>query len=200
MLETRRMGDQSLFVQEPEGVVIVARDPHPFALLYECKARKTSYKMSADDALRYREYFKAQRHRLRSKDHIELTHFVIVAPGFKGDISAKVDLLQDHGLTVSLVSAALLEKAARLISDREMDVPDIHLLELRRLFARGLGGDHTLHACFCTAICICGRPERARKTSATPAAHLAKSRLARGHPGAKATPAGKGNARPRLRT
>ena len=132
MLETKRMGDQSLFVQEPEGLVIVSRDPQPFGLLYECKARKSPYKMSADDALRYREYFKKQRHRLRHKDHVELTHFVIVAPEFRGDLNVKLDQLHNNGLIVSLISAPLLEKAARLILD--LDVPDIHLLDLRRLF------------------------------------------------------------------
>jgi hypothetical protein len=167
MLETKRMGDQRLFVQEPEGVVIVGRDPQPFALLYECKARKSPYKMSADDTLRYREYFKKQHHRLRHKEHVELTHFVIVAPGFKGNINARIDSLQDEGLTVSLVPAALLERAARLIL--EMEVPDIHLLDLRRLFSRGLGGDHSLHDCFCIETCICGRLQKTPKPRASSA-------------------------------
>jgi hypothetical protein len=183
MLETRRMGDQCLFVQEPEGVVIVGRDPQPFALLYECKSRKSAYKMSADDTLRYREYFKTQRHRLRHRHHVELTHFVIVAPEFSGNLNARIDHLQDHGFTVSLVSASLLQKAARLIA--EMEVPDIHLLDLRRLFSRGLGGDDSLHACFCTESCICGRPQRARKLKVSPGAQVATSRIVPRCPRAK---------------
>ena len=109
--------------------------------------------MSSDDVVRYREYFKKQRHRLRHKAHIDLTHFVIVAPGFRGDVKTKLERLQDDGLIVSLVSAALIDRASRLIG--LIEYADIHLLDLRRLFSQGVANEQSLHACFCTERCIC---------------------------------------------
>jgi len=132
MLETIRLGSGCLFEQEPEGIVLVDRDLHPFALLYECKARAKGYEISADDVLRYREYIRLKRHEIQVRYHLRLTHFVIVSSEFRGDYMKKVEDLGSDGTVICLATAwglmHLYDEA------RKLDFPRLKLIDLHRIF------------------------------------------------------------------
>jgi hypothetical protein len=145
MLETIRLGSNCLFRQEPEGVVLVGRDPDPFALLYECKARSEPYRMSSDDLLRYRRYIRQKRHEVRIKYHLNLTHFVIVAPEFAGNLDLRLAALDSEGVVTSLIPASTLRICA--LTMQQLSYSDIHLLEVRHIFVRGIGGIENLKSC-----------------------------------------------------
>jgi hypothetical protein len=136
MLETVKLGAASLFAQEPEGIVLVDREPRPFALLYECKARARGYEISADDALRYREYIKSMRHEVQVKYHLRLSHFVIVSSYFRGGYMSKVEDLGSDGTVVSLAKADGLTGLYDVA--RKLDFARLRLVDLQRIFCRGL--------------------------------------------------------------
>ena len=141
MLETRRLGANVLFTHEPEGLVFSTHTNPKFALMYECKARTEPYRMSSDDVLRYRDYIRNAHLETQVRDHLDLTHFVIVAPRFAGDIEERLHMLENEGIVVSLLPAALLASAYSCVKD--MEYADIRLLKINQLFARGvLAADH----------------------------------------------------------
>jgi len=145
-----------LFAHEPEGIVVVNRE-RPFGILYECKSRREAYRMTSDDLLRYREYIDKQRQRTRHKEHVELTHFVIVSSGFEGDTDERLKRLQQEGVVPCLVRADLIATAYRMI--RHLEYADVQLLDLRRLLQAGIIAQAALHDCVCGRQCLCRDPE-----------------------------------------
>jgi len=145
MLETVRLGANSLFEREPEGIVLIDRDPDPFALIYECKARRNGYAMSSDDTLRYRNYIKKKRQEVRARYHLRLTHFLIVSSSFGGDIGGRVTEIGYDGTNLCLIPAAHLTMVCNMV--RPLPVSEIQLLELHQLFDRGLVTEEHVVSC-----------------------------------------------------
>jgi hypothetical protein len=146
MFETLRMGAQSLFCHEPEGIVLVNRDCNPFALMYECKARASSYICTADDVLRYKDYIRQQKRKVKEKQHLELTHFVIVSSSFGGKLEERLHALEAEGIVPCFVPAVHLSCAAKIL--RRLDFSDVQLFDLRRLFRRGVVHVEVIRDCF----------------------------------------------------
>lgn len=146
MLDTLRMGAESLFKHEPEGIVLVNRTSDPFALMYECKSRKKPYVMSSDDVLRYRDYIRRKKTEVKERQHLDLSHFIIVAGGFGGNTQCRLSQLEAEGVIVCLVPADCIHRAYLLV--RGLDYPDIVLLDHRKLFVRGLLCRESLARCF----------------------------------------------------
>jgi hypothetical protein len=145
MLHTIRLGGNCLFEREPEGIVLVNREHNPFAFIYECKARGNGYRLSSDDTLRYREYTKKKRQEIRAKYNLPLTHFLIVSSSFSGDIEERVDEIGFDGTVLCLVPAIHVT----VISDRlkTLPFPEIQLLQLHRLFRRGVLAEQRITSC-----------------------------------------------------
>lgn len=146
MLETIRLGADSLFKHEPEGIVLVNRDPEPFALMYECKARARSYLMSSDDILRYKDYIKRKKSEVKERHHLALTQFIVVSSGFRGDLNKRVSKIESEGVTPCFASAEYMRLAYVMI--RSLDFPDLRLLDLRSLFPRGVAKLTDMRRCF----------------------------------------------------
>ena len=146
MFETVRMGAQSLFRHEPEGVVLINRDPHPFALMYECKARTDPYTMSSDDVLRYKDYIRRQRREMKERQHLDLTHFVIVSSDFGGNVHERLHDLESEGVVTCMMPATQLRITCSII--RNFEFSDIQLFNLRQLFRRGVVDGQVLQQCF----------------------------------------------------
>lgn len=136
MMRTVRLGAECLFANEPEGIVLCGREPQPFALLYECKARSDSYAMSSDDVLRYCAYIRKKRQEVLAKYYLHLTHFVIISSSFSGDTEARCRQIGNEGTTLSLCSASILTHAYDQL--RESDYVDVALFDPRSIFARGV--------------------------------------------------------------
>jgi hypothetical protein len=146
MLEAIRMGAQSLFRHEPAGVVLINRDWRPFALMYECKARTDPYIMSSDDVLRYKDYLRRQRRKIKEKQHLDLTHLVIVSSDFGGNVHERLQDMESEGVVPCMISAAQLRVACHII--RHLEFSDIQLFDLRQLFRRGVVDGQVLQQCF----------------------------------------------------
>jgi len=146
MLETLRMGGNSLFKHEPEGIVLANRAVNPFALMYECKSRRKPYVMSSDDVLRYRDYIRLKKAEVKERHHLDLTHFIIVSGGFGGRTGPRLAQLDAEAVTVCLAPAEHMRRACLLV--RRLEYPDVVLLNHRRLFVRGLMCDDSLASCF----------------------------------------------------
>lgn len=144
-LETIRLGASCLFEHEPEGIVLVNREDHPFALIYECKARKNGYAMSSDDTLRYKDYITRKRQEVRARYNLRLTHFLIVSAAFSGDIERRVTDIGFDGTILCLIPANCITAIWSAV--HSFPVAEIQLLELHRLFCRGLVTDDHLRAC-----------------------------------------------------
>lgn len=146
MLETVRMGAQSLFRHEPEGVALINRDPHPFAIMYECKARTDPYIMSSDDVLRYKDYIRRQRREIKERQHLDLTHFVIVSSDFASNVNDRLHDIESEGVVTCMIPAKQLRIACNII--RDLEFSDIQLFDLRQLFRRGVVNTQVLQRCF----------------------------------------------------
>ena len=107
MLHTIKLGGNTLFKHEPEGIVLWDRCGSKNAFLYECKARKDGYALSSDDVLRYKDYVRIKRHDISVKYHLPLTHFVIVSSSFHGDIDKRLQELDVEGTCLTLASAKM---------------------------------------------------------------------------------------------
>ncbi len=144
MLDTIRLGKECLFKREPEGIVLVNREHDPFALMYECKSRKDGYRMSSDDALRYKNYIRKKRQEVRLRYYTRLSHFVIVASSFEGDTDSRLSELECEGVVVCMITGEMLTRLYDLISDLPM--ADLQLLPLERMFCRGVVEESKLAA------------------------------------------------------
>lgn len=136
MLDTIKLGANSLFKHEPEGVVLVDRGASSFALLYECKARAKGYRMSSDDTLRYKSYLNRKKHEVRIKYHLPLTHFVIISSAFVGNVDARIKMIGAGGTNLSLSPARLIRSVYEATS--LLDYSAIQLLDVDALFERGV--------------------------------------------------------------
>lgn len=135
MLHTIKLGSDTLFKHEPEGIVLWDRCGGQNAFLYECKSRADGYVISSDDLLRYRDYIKLKKHYIKFKHHLPLTHFLIVSSEFKGDIELRLKEIDLEGVILSLISADCLKLLYEEAKALEFD--GLHLLDLSRLFCRG---------------------------------------------------------------
>ncbi len=97
-------------------------------------------------SLRYRDYIRLQRRQIKEKQHLDLTHFVIVSSGCAGDVEDRLHTLEQERIVVSLVPASLLRTASRLIRDCEFS--DIQLFEMGKPFPRGIVDERVLRKCF----------------------------------------------------
>lgn len=145
MLETIRLGANSLFKHEPEGIVLVDRGPSPFALMYECKARSKGYRMSSDDTLRYKDYIKRKKHEIKVKYHLPLTHFLIISSDFTGDVDRRLKTLSHDGTVVCLCSATLMTSLYKAIA--LLTYPGIKLIEVDSLFGHGVFNQKNIKSC-----------------------------------------------------
>jgi hypothetical protein len=148
MFETQRLGAESLFRHEPEGLVLNNRDPEPFALMYECKSNGGGYRMSSDDALRYKDYLRIKRADVFHRHNLRLTHMIIVASTFHGDVEKRLQDIGGDGTVLCLLPAEQLLQMYNRITG--LDFPDIQLLRLRQLFCRGVVGESHVGSCFRT--------------------------------------------------
>jgi|SRR5450759_773230 len=146
MLNTHRMGAEALFEHEPEGLVLSAQSNPPLALLYECKARKDGYKVESDEGLRYCDYIRDKRKVVRVRHSLELTHFCIIAPSFGGDTEARIQHIEQEGVVVSFVPAELLSAVAAHADG--LTWADVQLVNLAKLFPRGVLGTNHIEAAF----------------------------------------------------
>lgn len=106
----RQLGKESLFKNEPEGVVITSGQGQ-FALLYDCKSSSGKYKMTADDERTYVNYIAKKKKEVSSLDRCELKYFVIISPDFAGDINLRgFDILRETQVVLVLIKAEILKK------------------------------------------------------------------------------------------
>lgn len=136
MLPTIRLGKERLFQNEPEGIVLVNREDNPFALIYECKARKYGYQMTSDEVLRYKNYIKRKREEIRHRHNLLLTHFVIVSSSFSGNIKERTEDIGGCGIVMSMLPATQLTSLYDTL--RLYPPQEIRLLEIRRIFCSGV--------------------------------------------------------------
>jgi hypothetical protein len=87
-LTVKKYGEDYLFEHEPEGVAIV-EDVPSFAFIYECKSAAESYAMTAQDELTYVDHILKKKKKVVERS--ELKYFVMVAPGFSGDIGERTE-------------------------------------------------------------------------------------------------------------
>ena len=85
MHETIKQGKESLFENEPDGIVLLDAYISEYAFIYECKQRKTSYNLSSDDIKRYKDYIKVKKHVISIKYNKMLSNFIFIAQEFNGD-------------------------------------------------------------------------------------------------------------------
>jgi len=135
MLHTIKLGDNTLFEHEPEGIVLWDRCGTKHAFLYECKARKDGYALSADDVLRYKDYVRIKRHDVSVKYHLPLTHFVIVSSSFRGDINRRLKEFDLEGTCLTLASANMLTRLYE--RTKQLEYQDLLRLHVPRLLCRG---------------------------------------------------------------
>ena len=141
-----RLGGMTLFQHEPEGVVLAARSHRPFAILYECKSRRDTYRMSSDDTLRYCDYIRRKKHEVRIRYNLELTRFVIVAPSFAGNLDHRIAQIEGEGVVVSFVPSEMIVAASDCL--QRMEFTDIQLLDLEKMFVRGVVAEPHIQAAF----------------------------------------------------
>lgn len=145
MLETIRLGANTLFKHEPEGIVLVDQGASSFALMYECKARSKNYKMSSDDVLRYKDYIRRKRHEVKVKYHLPLTHFLIITSGFSGDINGRLNTLSRDGTVVCFCPANAMKSLYEATSF--LNYAGIKLIELDSLFGHGMFSQNNINSC-----------------------------------------------------
>jgi len=84
-LTVKKLGEDSLFEHEPEGLAVAEGFPS-IAFIYECKSAAKSYTMTSDHELRYIDYILDKKRKAEVLERSELKYFVIVAPDFSGEI------------------------------------------------------------------------------------------------------------------
>jgi hypothetical protein len=131
-LTVRKLGEECLFEHEPEGVVI-ASGTQPFAMIYECKTAQDSYVMTSDHELRYEDYIKKKKGFIQIMEKVPLSYFVLVAPGFSGDVAERREKIyrETQVLTV-LMPASVLASVAKWAWALPSDAKA--LIDLRRIF------------------------------------------------------------------
>lgn len=145
MLKTIKLGENTLFEREPEGIVLINRGPCRCAILYECKTRKDGYRISSDDVLRYKSYIQTKREEIRVRHNLMLTNFVIISSEFMGEYEERIKEIEVDGITVSLLHAKTLTD----LSDQayELGYDDIQLLNIQKILNRGIVQNTPLKNC-----------------------------------------------------
>jgi hypothetical protein len=135
MLHTIKLGANTLFKHEPEGIVLWDRCGERNAFLYECKARENGYKITLDDLLRYKDYIRVKKHEIRVRHHMPLTHLLVISSEFHGDIQSRLKEIDMEGVIFCLITAECLKLLYE--RSRDMEFENLHLLSLARMFCRG---------------------------------------------------------------
>lgn len=112
--ETKKLGGQSLFEHEPEGMVVCnSRNGSRYGLIYDCKSSKSSYKMTKQDELTYISYIKDKKIEFKSLYNCELRYFLIISPDFSGDLNQRRNsILHATSVLLTLIKATTLRKVA----------------------------------------------------------------------------------------
>jgi len=110
---TEKLGKEARFRDEPEGVVVVDTQ-NRFGFLYDCKSSATYYSMSKDDERAYTEYINAKKAELTAIHNAELRYFVIISPGFGGDMKERKRTIQQKtGVFLVYLGASHLKALAQ---------------------------------------------------------------------------------------
>ena len=136
LLNVKKLGRDCLFQSEPEGVIICDNIVDPCAIIYECKSRKQTYKMSRKDMLSYKDYIARKQIEIRTLHHVPLIHFVIIGPSFAGDYHGKIRELQKSGITVSMVKGADLKHLFDEVDGWSNE--RLRLMDLTNIFITGV--------------------------------------------------------------
>ena len=107
-LTVKKLGEDSLFEHEPEGLAIGEKLPS-VAFVYECKSAAESYTMTSDHELRYIDYIRNKKQHVEFVERSELKYFVIVAPAFSGDIKERRErIFKETQVLVVFMTAEVL--------------------------------------------------------------------------------------------
>ena len=127
-----RLGKETLFKHEPEGLVLVQNQSN-FAFIYECKTAGESYQMSADHELRYRDYIQEKKAYVKCLHNFELQYLVIVGPSFAGDVKKRRQSIhQKTGVLTIFLPARVLSELAAWACGLPGQVK--RLIDLRQIF------------------------------------------------------------------
>jgi len=130
---TRKMGAECLFEHEPEGIVLIGVTDSRYATLYECKTARETYDMTSDHELRYKDYIKGKKGRVEVLENAPLRYFLIVAPGFSGDIKQRRQKIHDDtGVWTVFMPATVLSSLGRWAAELPNDLKN--LLDMRALY------------------------------------------------------------------
>lgn len=111
--ETKQLGRQSLFENEPEGMVVCPSKGRSFGLIYDCKSSKSSYRMTKQDEQTYIDYIKEKQTEFRSLYNCELQYFLIISPEFSGDLEQRRNAIyQATGVLLFFIKATTLKEIA----------------------------------------------------------------------------------------
>ncbi len=131
--ETRKLGRDTLFEHEPEGVVLVGETGSRYATLYECKSAHDKYEMTSDHELRYRDYIKEKKRPLEVLDNASLRYFLIIGPDFRGDLKERRQSVHDEtGVWTVFMPASILSSFAQWAESLPNQAKK--LLDLKPLF------------------------------------------------------------------
>ena len=109
-LTVKKLGEDSLFEHEPEGLAIGEALPS-VAFVYECKSAAESYTMTSDHELRYIDYIRDKKQFVEFVERSELKYFVIVAPAFSGDIKERRErIFKETQVLVVFMTAEVLRQ------------------------------------------------------------------------------------------
>ncbi len=131
-LTVKKYGEDYLFEHEPEGVAITGDVPS-FAFIYECKSAAESYTMTAEHELTYTDYIRKKKQKVEVVDRSELKYFVIVAPGFSGDIrERRKRIFKETQVLVVFLPADILRQISRWACNVPSNLK--RLIDLREIF------------------------------------------------------------------
>ena len=133
--KVRKLGKESLFISDPEGVVTTSGfATNRFALIYDCKARKDRYTMDSRDESKYIDYIRDKKDEALAIEKCELKYFVIVSSRFGGDMQLRRQNIIDKTQVVTIfLKASVLKTLAEWALG--INDPDIkRLIDLRKIF------------------------------------------------------------------
>jgi len=136
MFETKQLGREKKFHDEPEGIVIISNQ-QPFALLYDCKStKKEKYKMPIDDERAIISYINDKKAEINIKYRCELRYFIVVSSCFGGDVELRRNNVH-NATNVELVcmEATALSKFA--LWAHKLPIPYKKLIDLKKIFKFG---------------------------------------------------------------
>lgn len=131
----RKLGKESLFQSEPEGVVTTSGLPTDrFAFIYDCKSSRDKYVVTSQDQSKYIEYILDKKSQVLSIEKCELKYFVIVGSRFGGDMQQRrQNILEKTQVVTVYLSASVLERLAEW-ADSVTDPALKQLIDLKKVF------------------------------------------------------------------